>query len=80
MTSILKFRIFSITSQDYEYPAQDLVSLGRLFSLQLLVKLVIFSIKSKCVLHCGDYSFQYEIKWMAITTLLHLPAGISVTI
>lgn len=27
MTSILNFRIFNVTSQDHEYPAQDLVSL-----------------------------------------------------
>lgn len=29
MTSILNFRIFHVTSQDHEYPAQDLVSLGK---------------------------------------------------
>lgn len=36
MTSILNFRIFNVTSQDQEYPAQDLVSLGKLASQPLM--------------------------------------------
>jgi hypothetical protein len=80
MTSILNFRIFHVTSQDHEFPAQDLVSLGKNTNFINVNNVNNFNYREVFKLIENIKCVTTETKWMAVATLLHIPTRNNSTI